>query len=291
MSANIRASRKFLENNVNLDSVLKLISLLDCDEILFQLVGLIKAEQFFEAAGHTLSEEEIKQNLNRIRLDKSLATSDETKNWLGLKGLHGNDLLDWAKSDLVLSRVKELIAGDRIEAVFELNRLSYDEVELYKLVVKSRDVAHELACQVLDGADFFGLTKQYSIDTATQKNCGYMGWVRRAVLAPEVEASVFSSKEHPRLIGPLKVAGAYHLYWIDAFQPANLNSDVRDEIEEQLFAEWLQSCFDEQDSKFVNQKLHSGVETFNCDPDQQPDCNSSSNDSPETISSRGEQIT
>lgn len=205
------------------------------EEILLSLV----AEFYCAAHKIAVSKTEIDDAIVQIRRDKRLITEQDTLNWLSVTGISDDDLRHWATRLALLDHFRDAIANkDEIDRYFAFNRLKFDEVELYKIVVSSSTAARELRAQLLEGESFFELAQKHSVDQATRAKCGYLGRVRREQLAAEVQSHVFA-KDPAQIIGPFKIATSHHLYRVEKVFRAELTDPIRDEIAEFLLSEWI----------------------------------------------------
>lgn len=77
-------------------------------------------------------------------------------------------------------------------------------------VEKVKALLQEIRGNILDGADFEQLAKQYSQDPGSSKNGGSLGFVRRGNLVPAFEASAFTLKSG-EISEPVKTVFGYHI--------------------------------------------------------------------------------
>ncbi|MBX9669147.1 MAG: peptidylprolyl isomerase [Candidatus Obscuribacterales bacterium] len=238
--------RKLIANRFSPIEIINTIIFEGDEKILEFLTLSCLAIDYCQTNGVSIEESSIDQVVNQIRRQNKLFTADDTEKFLAANCLSDQDLRNHARVLAEIDILKKSIASaSDVEHYFKLNKLRFDEVELYKLVVKSLSAATELRTQILEGASFFELTRKYSIDMRTRPHCGYVGRVRRDTLPALVESQVFSP-DASRLIGPTKLFGTYHLYFIEKVYRAALDDDtIQQEIADLLVQDWLSNSLDQ----------------------------------------------
>ncbi len=240
-----KALRNYIEANSDLPQALLALSLTKQDSSLYDLVLALIAKRFCELNGIQISQSEIDENVQEIRKDLRLITADDTINWLSNTGISDEQLRLWSEHEAMTEHFRHAIAGDDdVERYYSMNKLKFDEVELYKIVSPTLAASQELRAQVVEGASFFDLAHRYSTDSKTRAVCGYIGRVRREQLEAELESQVFA-KNPVQIIGPLKVVSRYHLYRVEAVFRTDLTDKIRTEIQDQLVRDWIANSFEE----------------------------------------------
>ncbi|HEY9786812.1 MAG TPA: peptidylprolyl isomerase [Candidatus Obscuribacterales bacterium] len=235
---------KFIEENASLRDVLDFLRLSENESARRDVLVAIAAKKHFEEQGETLPEEEIRAAINRIRMRNQLYDGEQTKRWLKMNGLTSDDLRNFAIGERIVESFKSHIVKDKVERYFALHTLEFAKAELYKIAVKTSEAANELLAQIKEGKDFFGLAKRHSIDADTRSQCGYMGWVKRDDLPGDVQCQVFAEGGQ-QLLGPFKVLNAYHVYWVERVYTPELDDQLRTQIEEHIFSQWLETSLEE----------------------------------------------
>src|SRR5262249_2679963 len=118
-------------------------------------------ERAYEHYGIVVSDQEVVGKMELYRKSRHIYTDGDTRAWLEANGLTDHDFAELIERDLKLARLKELLAADKIEERFALQKVVLSKVELYQLVVKDKDRATELMFLLNDGANFWGLCKEY----------------------------------------------------------------------------------------------------------------------------------
>lgn len=236
-----KQTRAFLEQNLSLQEALDALILTHQESALVDPLLALIAERFCKAKGLEPHEDDVDAAVTEIRKSRKLFTAEETENWLAAVGISDDGLRNWARKEALIDLFKKSIAGKvAVERYFSMNRLKFDEAELYRIVCKTQGTAQELKAQIAEGESFFELAHNYSTDYTTRAKCGYLGRVRRDKLAAEVESQAFAL-DGAELIGPVKVASNYHLYRVEAVYRAELDEDLEEEIAEFLLDDWLQN--------------------------------------------------
>lgn len=194
--------------------------------------------EFAELHNLSIDEQEWKATANEIRQQLGLYSVAETLAWLSMRGLATSDLFETAKARLLTEKVKRIVSEDQIDTLFLENRLSFDKANVSQLVIGSREQAQELLFQLEEGESFYKLAQTYCLNSSSKYDGGYVGWVGRAELSGEEEASVFGS-EAGQTVGPFSVGASYRLLYVWEVIPAVLTEEVRLKLADLLFEEWL----------------------------------------------------
>ena len=159
-------------------------------------------------------------------------------NFLKIAGLTLDDL-EWEFELKILYRkLRDELFADKVESFYIENKLNFNEIEIKHIVVKDENTANELFSQISeDKKSFSKLAKKHSLDVTTKQAGGYVGWVRKGINTPEIEAKIFNSKVD-EIYGPFKVQGGFEIISIDDMNsPDKLTDEIREEILEFLFQE------------------------------------------------------
>ncbi|NJM98474.1 MAG: peptidylprolyl isomerase [Phormidesmis sp. RL_2_1] len=131
--------------------------------------------------------------------------------------------------------------AEEAKVQFEQNRLDYEQVELYRMVVDNAQIAQELSYQIEESEiNFFEAAHLYDINPVRRAYCGYEGPKSRWALEPDIAASVFGS-EPQAVIGPFALAEGYTLLFIDRFIIPELTDEVYQQIRDRKFNRWLET--------------------------------------------------
>jgi putative peptide maturation system protein len=189
--------------------------------------------------GITVSDEELQQAADTFRAARGLYEAAATHEWLKANRMTVEDWESRMEESVSARKLRDVLTDGRVEQFFAENKLSFDAATISHIVVNDENVAKELLAQVTDeGADFFALARQYSVDDTTRPTGGYVGAVGRKMLAAEAEAAVFGASAGD-VVGPIKIDDGWHLIRVERLHPATLNDATRDAVKSLLFAEWL----------------------------------------------------
>jgi parvulin-like peptidyl-prolyl isomerase len=189
----------------------------------------------------SVSDAEIETEANKIRAYLRLEKAADTLAWLKDNLLDPDEWEIGIKNDLLRRKLAQHLFDSQTEAYFAQNRLNYDRFILYQLVVPYEKLAQELFYQIEEEEiSFYQASHLYDIDSKRRYVCGYEGEVHRWEYHPDITAVIFKTPVIVgELIGPVKSKQGYHLFKIENYLPAQLTSEVRQEIVNELFEEWL----------------------------------------------------
>ncbi|HEY3321250.1 MAG TPA: peptidylprolyl isomerase [Planctomycetota bacterium] len=156
---------------------------------------------------------------------------------------NGVTLEQWnqiARRELLLIRIRARVIQDQdVQDYFNTNREQMKTVSLSRIVCASPVTAKDLLDRCLAGESFHDLARRHSMEEHTRAAGGYLGTVRRRMLAAKIEESVFSARVGD-VLGPFTENSFWALYKVDSVREAELTHALRKELADKLFRDWLQ---------------------------------------------------
>jgi parvulin-like peptidyl-prolyl isomerase len=206
-------------------------------------------EKAAQERGLTVTPEEIQVVGDQLRREKRLEKAADTIAWLVDQMISVEDLEAGIRDRLLAQKLAEHLFSKEVEKVFVQNKLQFDQIILYQIVVATRQLAQELFYQIQEGEiSFFDAAHLYDIDENRRHLCGCEGKVYRWGLKPDIAVAVFSAQPG-EVIRPIETERGYHLFLVEKFLPAELTPQRYQEILHNLFNEWV--------SNEVNYLLHN----------------------------------
>jgi parvulin-like peptidyl-prolyl isomerase len=191
--------------------------------------------------GILVSGEEIQSEADKFRYEHKLESASQTLEWLNNELLTADDWETGIRERLLTQKLSEELFGCQVENYFVQNKTRYDQAVLYRLRVPYHALAQEVFYQVEEEElSFFEAAHLYDIEEQRRLACGFEGKVSRWQMRPEMAAQVFGA--HPgEVLGPILVDQGFELLMVEDFIPAELTPQIRQEILNQLFSQWLDS--------------------------------------------------
>jgi Parvulin-like peptidyl-prolyl isomerase len=206
-------------------------------------------EKAAQERGLTVTPEEIQVVGDQLRREKRLEKAADTIAWLVDQMISVEDLEAGIRDRLLAQKLAEHLFSKEVEKIFVQNKLQFDQIILYQIVVANRQLAQELFYQIQEGEiSFFDAAHLYDIDENRRHLCGCEGKVYRWGLKPDIAVAVFSAQPG-EVIRPIETERGYHLFLVEKFLPAELTPQRYQEILHNMFNEWL--------SNEVNYLLHN----------------------------------
>ncbi len=206
-------------------------------------------EKAAQERGLTVTPEEIQVVGDQLRREKRLEKAADTIAWLVDQMISVEDLEAGIRDRLLAQKLAEHLFSKEVEKVFVQNKLQFDQIILYQIVVANLQLAQELFYQIQEGEiSFFDAAHLYDIDENRRHLCGCEGKVYRWGLKPDIAVAVFSAQPG-EVIRPIQTERGYHLFLVEKFLPAELTPQRYQEILHNMFNEWL--------SNEVNYLLHN----------------------------------
>jgi parvulin-like peptidyl-prolyl isomerase len=182
---------------------------------------------------------ELQEGADAFRLKNKLIGAKITQKWLDIHQLSLDDFEGIIHFQLTIDRLKQKVLTDKVEKYFYQNKLDFDRVALYEVVLQNKELATELYYAVREGEiKFHDVASKYIEDIELKRKGGYLGRIQRKDLNPGL-LSVFSTPNPPQVIKPITTAKGYHLLWIDEVIPAEITEEIRQELQGKLFMEFL----------------------------------------------------
>lgn len=189
--------------------------------------------------GLTVTPEEIQVVGDQLRREKRLEKAADTIAWLADQMISVEDLEAGICDRLLTQKLAEHLFSKEVEKIFVQNKLQFDQIILYQIVVTKPQLAQELFYQIQEGEiSFFDAAHLYDIDENRRHLCGCEGKVYRWGLKPDISVAVFSAQPG-EVIRPIQTDRGYHLCMVEKFLPAELTPQRYQEILHNLFNEWL----------------------------------------------------
>ncbi|WP_421654892.1 peptidylprolyl isomerase [Leptothermofonsia sp. ETS-13] len=216
----------------------KSISLRDiCQKIFYQRV----IEQAAQERGVVVTADAIQAEADCLRRQKRLERASDTLAWLDEQMITAEDWEAGIRDRLLAQALAERIFGNEVERYFAENRLDFEQIVLYRIVVPYEPVAQELFYQIEENEiSFYEVAHLYDIDPQRRLMCGYEGRFHRWGLKPEIAAVVFGARIG-QVLGPFASEQGYELLRVEEFIEARLTPEIHQQIVGQLFKEWLEN--------------------------------------------------
>lgn len=208
-----------------------------CQKVLCQQA----ISQAAQEQGIKVTAEEIQTEADRQRYGMRLESAAATIAWLESEMITPEDWEAGIRERLLAQKLAKHLFGHQVERYFAENRLNFDCIHLYRIVVPYEQLAQELFYEIEENEiSFFEAAHLYDIDERRRLQCGYEGKLPRMSLKPELAALVFGAKSG-EVLRAIQTEQGYELLLVEEFEKAELTQDVRQQIIDQLFSEWLNS--------------------------------------------------
>lgn len=229
----------FLKKDIHLKEV--------AERILYQKV----IDRATQERGIEVTPEEIQAEGDRFRHENRLEKASDTLAWLADQMISPEDWEAGIGDRLLAKKLADALFSREVEKFFAQNRVDFDRVLLYQIIVPYEKVARELVYQIEEQEiTFYEAAHLYDIEERRRLVCGYEGKILRSALPPEIAAAIFSAPVG-EIVGPVKTPLGYHVLLVEEFIRAELTSELREQIIDNMFKQWLASE--------LNYMLHSEV--------------------------------
>ncbi|WP_041238305.1 peptidylprolyl isomerase [Gloeothece citriformis] len=206
-----------------------------CQKVLHQkIINRVAQERHL-----TVTDEEIQAEADCFRRQMRLEKAADTLAWLADELMTPEDWETGIRERLLTQKLAESLFGKEVEKSFAENKLNFEQIILYQIIVPYETLAWEIFYQIEEEEiSFYQAAHLYNFDAKSRYYCGFEGQVYRWILNPEISSVLFSSKVG-EVIPPLKTEQGYHLFLIEEFISPELTPEIRQEILNKMFNEWL----------------------------------------------------
>lgn len=202
-------------------------------------------QQAAQERGVTVSSQEIQAQCDRLRHEKRLESASDTMTWLADQMIAVEELEIGIRDHLLAEKLADYLFNQDVEKFFAQNKIDFEQVLIYQIVVPYPKLAQEILYQVEEAEiSFYEAAHLYDIDERRRYHCGYEGKLYRWNLKPAIAAVVFNSRKVGELIGPVTVDKQSHLLMVEQFIPAELTPEIYQSIRQRLFKQWLDGELD-----------------------------------------------
>jgi len=197
--------------------------------------------QAAQERGITITPAEIQAEADRQRYEKRLEKAAETLAWLKEQMIAPEDWEAGIRDRILAKKLAEHLFAKEVEKLFAQNRLAFDQVLLYQIIVNDGKLAQELFYQLEEQEiSFYEAAYLYNTDEKGKHQCGYEGKLDRWSLKPDLAAAIFGAPLG-EVIGPIQTEHGFHLLRVEEFIPAELTPQRYQELLDGMFKEWLAS--------------------------------------------------
>ncbi|MEM1395376.1 MAG: peptidylprolyl isomerase [Cyanobacteria bacterium P01_H01_bin.150] len=230
----------FEQINISISDIIH-FSKLSCQ--IPQIIEAIASQKIIEIAAKEVrievTEAELQQEGDKIRLEKKLATAKDTWAWLNKHSLSVQDFEELVRNSLISKKLANHLFAPQVEKYFYENRINYEAAVTYEVILEDRDLALELFYAFEEGEITFPeIARLYIQDPELRRAGGYKGVQNRQDFRPEVAAAVFAANP-PMILKPITSPKGIYLIWVEEIIQPELDEALREEIIAELFADWL----------------------------------------------------
>jgi parvulin-like peptidyl-prolyl isomerase len=194
-----------------------------------------------EDRGLVVTSAEIQAEADRIRRELKLERASDTMTWLTGELLTPEEWETSIRDRLLRQKLQVTLFEQDVERVFAQNRLDFEQVVLYQIMVPYAQLAQEVFYQIEEAEiGFYEAAHLYNLDIKQRYQCGYLGAVHRWNLHPDLAAQVFAASPHS-VLGPIQIENQYFIIKVEEFIAPQLNAENRQTISTRLFKEWLET--------------------------------------------------
>lgn len=186
-----------------------------------------------------VSPEEIQVEADEFRLQKRLEKTSDTLAWLSEQMLTAEEWEVGIRNQLLAKKLAKSLFDKEVEKVFAQNRIHFDRVLLYQIVVNEEFFAQELFYQIEEEEiDFYLAAHLYDIDEQRRHKCGFEGEIERCNVHPDIAPIVFGAAIG-KVTYPIKSDRGYYLFMVEKFIYSELTPQRYQMILDKLFQDWL----------------------------------------------------
>jgi parvulin-like peptidyl-prolyl isomerase len=204
--------------------------------------GIATQKIIAEAAqrlGIEVSEAEIQEEGDKLRLEKKLVKAQDTWTWLKQHHLSVKEFEELVYNNLLSRKLANHLFSTQVEKFFYEHKLDYFTAVIYQVIFDNRDVALEMFYALQEEEiTFTEIARLYIEEPELRRIYGCQGIQRRKDFRPEIAAAVFAATP-PQILKPITTSKGVYLIWVEEIIQPQLDEQLREKIITELFSDWL----------------------------------------------------
>jgi putative peptide maturation system protein len=221
------------------DALFQLDMLWDKTSLMQRLVDscLVEAELQHRAVEVTAAE--VQTAFDDMRRRRGLLSAAELKAWMLDSGSSLHALENLATNRARVAKLRDLIAGDRVDGFFDAHRGEFETIALALLTTPSKRIAADVASAIAaPQCDFFQAAQSAFVkDRSRRTQLSLVSDPRQSIAA---ELGVDLTNAFPgQMVGPLTSANGWALIHVLSTEDVELSPAVRTAVKDRIFSEWL----------------------------------------------------
>jgi parvulin-like peptidyl-prolyl isomerase len=229
-----------IDTNITTEDILEQLKISrKIPEIIEQILTrrIVKVEA--DKLGIKVEIPELQEAADLFRAKHRLISARITDKWLEINQLSLDEFETIVHLELLSDKLKQVILIDKVEQHFYQHQLDFDRVVISEVVLSNKELTTELYYAIREGEiSFQDVASKYITDPELKRKGGYLGQITRKDLNPGLR-SIFSVTTYPQVIKPISTAKGFHLIWVEEIVKATLDELTYQEIQSQLFKEFL----------------------------------------------------
>jgi parvulin-like peptidyl-prolyl isomerase len=229
-----------IDTNITTENILEQLKISrKIPEIIEQILTrrIVRAEA--ENLGIKVEIPELQEAADLFRAKNRLISARITEKWLEINQLSLDEFETIVHLELLSDKLKQVVLTDKVEQHFYQHQLDFDRVVISEVILENKELATELYYAIREGEiSFHDVATKYITDPELKRKGGYLGQIKRKDLNTGLK-SIFSATSYPQVIKPIATAQGFHLIWLEEKIEATLEPDIYEEIQSQLFTEFL----------------------------------------------------
>ena len=197
----------------------------------------VVVRQYALEQGIENSDEELQMAADEMRYARGLESAEEALEWIKKNGQTLLSIQNSLDYQLIRNKIRSRIEDEEAAAYFVERQLEFVRLELYSIRVESKDIANELLAQIKEeNKDFHVLAREHSQDAGSASQGGFVGFLTRAEMTPDIESAVFGA-EQDEVIGPLQTKKGWNIFKVGKRIGLEMDDYKKERIKDLLFDE------------------------------------------------------
>lgn len=184
----------------------------------------------------SLSKAVLEQRLVDFRTQNNLINPNDFQTWLTDRGLNYEAFRQQSLWNLSLELLREQISREQLLNFFQQRKPFLDQVILSWIAVDTEDLILEMHQKLESGADFDQIADVYA--SPDEDAYGVEEPFSREGM-PEVLKAAIAPVEPGNFTEPVNLDDRWYIFRVDALITAELNDELKYQLEAELFEQWL----------------------------------------------------
>jgi parvulin-like peptidyl-prolyl isomerase len=197
---------------------------------------------------------ELESQARSFREKQEITNPENFQQWLSERNLTYSGFHNLIIDAIKLEKLKAQIAQQPTSEYFEQNHESLDQFQLTFIIAKDKEAIAAFRQRIDQGQSSFDEIASECLSESFLKHSNQLGikqgTLRRGQIPEELQ-TILRTSSVEQIIGPIEIADHWWLVKVEDVQAAQLEGELKQQIEAEFFKKWLVEKMQESSVKLV----------------------------------------